>query len=89
MKKNGKFILVGITSVGLPCDHHSDDKNSNSEDLYTDYSDNLPKWNTPTLKEKNENQDEYLVGAYTNVASYVNWIIQNSDYEGCQLSKYP
>ncbi len=79
-KKNGTFILVGITSLGLECNKHNVEQMD--LDMYQDSNEAFSEIDTKVDSDKN------IFGAYTNVASYVKWIIQNSDFNGCQLSKY-
>ncbi len=82
-KKNGTFTLVGITSVGMPCDSYDISIDRKNQEMYPEYYDDLPEADTKNIP------NDSKFGAYTNVASCVSWIIQNSDYNGCQLRKYP
>jgi len=71
--------LAGITSFGSLCSIHDRNIDRNQQELYSDYYE--------TFTEAEES-DKNIYGVYTNVASYVKWIAENSDYTGCQISKY-
>jgi len=71
--------LAGISSLGISCLEYELHVDKNMQEL--------APYDYETITEA-ENQDTDTYGIFTNVASYVNWIVQNSDYTGCQLSKY-
>ncbi len=80
-KKYGTYILAGISSFGRLCEENESNVDNNQQELYPD------DYETLTVDTQDEDQDTNIFGIYTNVASNVNWIAQNSDYTGCQLSK--
>jgi hypothetical protein len=77
-KKYGTYMLAGIISFGTECNERQDAIG----DLTLHYDDDYEIFTAAKTEEK-----DYF-GLYTNVASYVDWISENSDYTECQISKY-
>ena len=74
-RKGGTSTLIGITSFGKVCSDYVGQNND-------DYMDNSEG---ETTSMPSDSRTRF--GFYTNVSSYVDWIIQNSDYTGCKKRK--
>ena len=79
-RKGGAFTLVGISSFGSPCENHQ--AAAVDDDNYLDY-DEAAAPSTPSTS------GSTMLGVYTNVSNYVDWIMQNSDYTGCKRRRFP
>jgi secreted trypsin-like serine protease len=76
--KKGHFTLVGISSFGIQCGYREQErKEVNAELNYPDYEESSQE----------EVGNEKIYGIYTNVANYIDWIKDNSDYWDCEFSK--
>ncbi len=72
--------MVGLASFGKRCsDHQQTDDVADDNEYYDE--------ETTTKPAPNVNASRLLYGVYTNVANYIDWIKQNSDYSGCKRSK--
>lgn len=77
-RKGGTSTLIGITSFGRDC---SDYVGQNNFDYQDYWEGEAPPMSVPSSDSRTR------FGFYTNVSSYVDWIIQNSDYTGCKKRK--